>query len=117
MWNNKEDTRRSKMKKYIRVFSYILMILGAVIILGGLGTGIVMLVARGARMMEQAQPFMRMMGSGSAITIGLGVMLQGVLVSGFGMLLYLVGEIATPKDPPVVVIPQKTSRVNKNNPG
>ena len=56
------------MKKFIRVFSYILMILGAVIILGGLGTGIVMLVARGARMMEQAQPFMRMMGSESPVS-------------------------------------------------
>jgi len=100
-------------KKFIRVFSYILMILGAVIVLGGLATGIVMLVARGARLMEHAQPFMRMMGSGSAIPIGLGVMLQGLLVSGFGMLLYLVGEIATPKEQPVVVIPDKTTRVKK----
>jgi hypothetical protein len=101
------------MKKFIRVFSYILMILGAVIILGGLGTGIIMLVTRGARIMEHSQPFIRMMGEGAVVTTGLKVMLQGLLVSGFGMLLYLVGEIAKPKDPQVEELPIKPTRVKK----
>ena len=86
------------MKKLIRVFSYILMILGVVIILGGLGTGIAMLVARGAREVGRALPMMRMFGSGSAITNALRVMLQGLLVSGFGMVIYLMGDLANHKN-------------------
>ncbi len=101
------------MNKFIRVFSYILMILGAVIILGGLGTGIIMLVTRGARMMEHSQPFLRMMGGGVAVTTGLKVMLQGLLVSGFGMLLYLVGEIVRRKDSQAEDLPIKSARVKK----
>ncbi len=84
------------MKKMIRIFSYFLMILGALILLGGLGTSIVMLVARGTRDVGHALPMVKMLGSGSAIMIGLRGMLQGVLVSGFGMLLYLLGVIAHP---------------------
>jgi hypothetical protein len=80
------------MKKLIRIFSYFLMILGAVIILGGLGTGIAMLVARGAREVGRALPMMRMLGPGSAVMTALRVMLQGLLVSGFGMVIYLLGE-------------------------
>ena len=101
------------MNKFIRVFSYILMILGAVIFLGGLGTGIIMLVTRGARMMEHSQPFLRMMGGGVAVTTGLKAMLQGLLVSGFGMLLYLVGEIVRHKDPQAEDLPIKSTRVKK----
>jgi hypothetical protein len=101
------------MNKLIRVFSYTLMILGALIILGGLTTGILMLVSRGAHMMEQSWPMMRMMGSGSVVTTRLNVMLQGLLVSGFGMLLYLAGEIAKPKDPSVAVTLERTTRVKK----
>jgi hypothetical protein len=101
------------MKKIIRVYSYSLMILGVVIILGGLGTGISMLLIRGARMMEHSQPFIKMMGEGSAIAAGLKVMLQGLLVSGFGMLLYLVGEIVKLKNPQLEEVPIKTTRVKK----
>lgn len=98
------------MKKLIRVFSYILMILGAVIILGGLGTGIAMLVARGAREMGRALPMMRMLGSGSAIMTGLRVMLQGLLVSGFGMVIYLLGDYVNPKNAPAPELTAKTTR-------
>jgi hypothetical protein len=101
------------MQKLIRIFSYFLMILGALILVGGLGTGILMLATRGARLMEQSWPMMRMMGSGSAITTGLKVMLEGLLVSGFGMLLYLVGEIVKPKTPPAASVPEKPTRVKK----
>jgi len=101
------------MTKLIRVFSYILMILGAVIILGGLGVGISMLVVRGARIMEHSQPFLRMMGPGSAVMAGLIGMLEGLMVSGFGMLLYLVGEIAKSKTPPAAEIPEKKIRTKK----
>ena len=101
------------MKKLIRVFSYILMILGAVIVLGGMGTGIIMLVTRGARMMEHSQPFFRMMGEGAAITTALKVMLQGLLVSGFGMLLYLVGENVKNCEPDMEELPIKSTRIKK----
>lgn len=100
----------NRMNKVIRVFSYVLMILGIVIILGGLGSGIAMLVARGAREIGReagrALPMFRMMGSGSAIMTGLRVMLQGLLVSGFGMVIYLLGDVTHPKP---VEIPEKTS--------
>ncbi|MGA9396697.1 MAG: hypothetical protein WBV22_00435 [Anaerolineaceae bacterium] len=98
------------MKKLIRVFSYILMILGAVILLGGLGTGIAMLFARGAREMGRGLPMMRMLGSGSAIMTTLRVMLQGLLVSGFGMVIYLIGDLANPKNAPAPEFPAKTAR-------
>jgi hypothetical protein len=101
------------MQKLIRIFSYFLMILGAVILVGGLSTGILMLVTRGGRMMEQSWPMMRMMGPGSAFTTGLKVMLEGLLVSGFGMLLYLLGENVKPKSLPVTTVPEKKSVVKK----
>jgi hypothetical protein len=50
------------MNKLIRIFSYVLMILGALIVLGGLGSGIFMLFARIPRMMEHSFPAVRMMG-------------------------------------------------------
>ena len=95
------------MNKLIRVFSYILMVLGIVIILGGLGTGIAMLVARGAREVGRAMPMMKMLGSGSAVMASLRVMLQGLLVSGFGMVIYLLGDIARPKP---AEIPEKPTK-------
>jgi hypothetical protein len=101
------------MKKLIRIFSYILMILGGLILLGGLATGIFMLIARGARMMEHSFPMVRMMGSGSAVMTGLGAMLKGVLVSGFGMLLYLAGDIAQPKTAPKLEAPVKAVKAKK----
>jgi hypothetical protein len=104
-------TKESEMKKMIRVYSYILMILGAVIVLGGLGTGVTLLLARGARIIDHAQPFLRMMGQGSAVTTALKVMLDGLMVSGFGMLLYLVGEIAKPKDADVLEVSTKRKRI------
>lgn len=88
------------MNKLIRIFSYVLMGLGALIVLGGLGTGIAMLAARGAHLMERSLPFLRMLGSGSAVMIALRAMLQGLLVSGFGMLLYLAGDVARGREFP-----------------
>ena len=82
------------MNKLIRIFSYVLMILGALIVLGGLGSGIFMLFARIPHMMEHSFPAVRMMGSG---TSGFRVVLEGLLVSGFGMLLYLLEKVGRPK--------------------
>ncbi len=98
------------MNKLIRVFSYILMILGALIVLGGLGSGIFMLFARMPRMMEHSFPAVRMMGSGAAGMSGFRAVLEGLLVSGFGMILYLLGEIVKPKNslPPEIKV--KTTR-------
>jgi uncharacterized membrane protein len=101
------------MNKFIRVFAYILMVLGALIVLGGFVSGIVMLGTRGFHMLEQSAPMLRMMGGFSGITTGLKLMLQGLLVSGFGMLLYLLGQIAEPKEPPAITKPEKTTRVKK----
>ena len=101
------------MNKLIRIFSYILMILGALIVLGGLGTGIFMLMARGARVMEHSFPMVRMMGSGLAGTSGLNVMFEGLLVSGFGMLLYLLEKIARPKTSPEPEQPVKPVRARE----
>lgn len=100
------------MNKLIRIFSYILMVLGALILLGGLGAGIFMLIARGAHVLQQPAPFMRMMGSGLAVTSGLRAMLEGLLVSGFGMVLYLMGEMVQSKrltdpTPPIKTKPVK----------
>jgi hypothetical protein len=95
------------------------MILGVLIVIGGLATNIFMLSARGTRVLEHSFPIMRMMGSGLAVTTGLGVMLQGVLVTGFGMLLYLLGDIALPKTTPEPDLPAKavkdkeTKRIKK----
>ncbi len=97
------------MKKMIRIFSYVLMILGVVILLGGFGTGIAMLVARGGREVGRALPMMRMLGAGSAVMTALRVMLEGVLVSGFGMVIYLLGDFTQPGNPELPVHPAKKS--------
>ena len=96
------------MNKFIRVFSYILMVLGAVIILGGLGAGVAGLFARGFRMAERAMPMARMMNAGG-FGNGLRIMFDGLLVSGFGMLLHQVGEVIRRKDEPTPAV-TKTAR-------
>jgi hypothetical protein len=86
------------MNKFIRVFAYILMVAGGLIVIGGIVGGILMLVLRGSREVGHALPMIRMMGQGSAMSAGFGGFLGGLLVSGFGMILYLLGDIAKPKN-------------------
>jgi hypothetical protein len=81
------------MNKFIRVFSYILMILGALIFLGGLGSGIAGLFLRGVREVSRNLPMARLALSGVGIASGLRTILIGLLVSGFGMFLHQVTEI------------------------
>jgi hypothetical protein len=102
------------MNKLIRVFSYILMILGALIVLGGLVGGIFMLLfARGARGIEHSFPGMRMMGAGIAAGSGWRAMFEGLLVSGFGMVLYLLEKIGRPKTNPEPEVPVKPVRARE----
>lgn len=99
------------MNKTIRVFAYIFMVIGGLIVIGGIIGGILMLVLRGPREVGHAIPMIRMMGQGSALSSGFGGFLGGLLVSGFGMILYLLGEIVKPKNSPPPEIKVKTTRV------
>jgi hypothetical protein len=94
------------MNKTIRVFAYILMVVGGLIVIGGIIAGILMLVLRGSREVGHAIPMVRMMGQGSALSSGFGAFLGGLFVSGYGMILYLLGEIVKPKNslPPEVKV-------------
>jgi len=98
------------MNKFIRVFAYILMVAGGLIVIGGIIGGILMLVLRGSREVGHAFPMIRMMGQGSALSSGFGGFLGGLLVSGFGMILYLLGDIAKPKTNPEPQLPAKPVR-------
>jgi hypothetical protein len=98
------------MNKIIRVVAYIFMVIGGLIVIGGIIGGILMLVLRGSREVGHAFPMIRMMGQGSALSSGFGGFLGGLLVSGFGMILYLLGDIAKPKSSPEPEQPVKPVR-------
>jgi hypothetical protein len=101
------------MNKLIRVFAYILMVVGGLIIIGGIIGGILMLVLRGSREFGHALPMVRMMGQGSALSSGFGGFLGGLMVSGYGMILYLLGDIAKLKLNPETESPAKPVRARE----
>jgi hypothetical protein len=101
------------MNKIIRVFAYILMVVGGLIVIGGIIAGILMLVLRGSREVGHALPMIRMMGQGSALSSGFGGFLGGLLVSGFGMILYLLGDIAKLNVNPQPELPAKPVRAKE----